>query len=750
MKDNKIPTYGFQQSIVNTGQSPFAKNLDGYYTRKGKHTNSESLNLPDLWGSNVNYNIDGKENYGTKIGFCVTVFAYLTISFLIGYEIYLMVESHSSPDVQFEQNYQSSPIYSDSAVNSFFFRLAFYEGTKLMKKETTLDFVRTKVFVRSYELASGSRVEWDIDDVEYDSALINCDYITNLTNTTIIEGHFPNTQGDSDGYWGDYIQCTQPDQGYITDGNRYSDVSQTWGLRLKPCDSTLSTCKLKTDINAYENIRVNLEIVKIYIDSLNLTYPIRYGIQEIVSASFNVDLNKNYEVFFKDITIETDTNRIFGNIGSFVTSTTHQTFDYMSQDVVRRAVVDDHEDSLVEIEFKSGYRSETISRSYIKLIDMLAEIGGIIEIVTVTLALTYGWYNSLKFEQELLNKAVLYQPENHNKDDYNRHYFTFNFLFKIYMRELCCCCQKKKYDKKEFKLEMSRLKLERDMNIVSNNHAKHRGELIERIQIKPYQMKQIPLAIMIQLENDLEEEDRKEHDSEEKEVIKHEDVKRNSTDANNADNKESDSKRNVDDMFKNEHEENFQEMTQVEAADTLVSRMKDMESMDFVESQLNLWLISILDIDVLKKKKKKFTNVMHDSILTSMANSTGLLGQDMLDIKSFLRNNGIDENQKVLDIMYKTSKTIETFGKGLNFNKGDRQNANSPKVKKWLIPEEKMINEEKSEDEEEDNNVQETKGNRQLTTHETEEHEIGPADLIYTKTEPVTESLIKAVEEDSR
>lgn len=47
------------------------------------------------------------------------------------------------------------------------------------------------------------------------------------------------------------------------------------------------------------------------------------------------------------------------------------------------------------------------------------------------------------------------------------------------------------------------------------------------------------------------------------------------------------------------------EMTQVEAADMLVKRMEKMDELDFIEKQLNLWLISILDIKLLKKTKNR-------------------------------------------------------------------------------------------------------------------------------------------------
>lgn len=180
----------------------------------------------------------------------------------------------------------------------------------------------------------------------------------------------------------------------------------------------------------------------------------------------------------------------------------------------------------------------------------------------------------------MLNKAVLYRPKNVTKTHFKRHYFRFWDLLNIYFYETCCCCFKnckpcKKKSKKRAKYIIAKEKLDKDLDIIENNHAKHRMEVLENILIQPYQKTLIPIAMMVQLDRELESRD------------------------NNTITQDSEPH---SDKIEDEKEK---VMSTTEAADKLVQRMENIKEMNFIENQLNAWLISILDIDLKNNKGKK-------------------------------------------------------------------------------------------------------------------------------------------------
>ena len=96
----------------------------------------------------------------------------------------------------------------------------------------------------------------------------------------------------------------------------------------------------------------------------------------------------------------------------------------------------------------------------------------------------------------------------------------------------------------------------------------HRYEILERLIIQPYQMKLFPMAFVAMVNDEYLDYD--------KDIEKVE-VEKEGGDAP------------VD--------EDEVEMTEGEAADTLVSKMLDAGNLDAIEKKINLWLINVLDID---------------------------------------------------------------------------------------------------------------------------------------------------------
>ena len=631
-KTNTKHSIGMKKSCFSSdGKYPFSKKLDTQYIRTSdKESFFSKWDKPDMWGSKVNFNIDGKQSFNTYLGCFVSFLAAALIISAFVYEVLKFVDNN--PTIQFEESFSTKPVAFDSSANSFFVRVSFYHGNKLMPIEEIEQYFSAEIVSYTYNLTSGSKTQWDETPGFRTGDQSICSELTNMTNTSEIQGHFTYTDTGSDDLddinssWENYMLCTDPNRGFLANGSTLTSSSTYFSLDIFPCDINEANCFFGTGADLYHDIVIKVDVVTIYPLVSDYDNPIRYALREIISASMNIEMNKKFNVYFKGVGIATDYNRIYGWSSS---SVNYQTYDYMTQDTIRRINNNESGEAIIQIQFKAGYKSDLITREYTKIADILSDMGGYIEIIISVLGLFYVWYNSINFEKEMLNKAILYKPDNINKKDFEKHYFTFGYLYKIYLKHLCCCCSKKK-DIKELKLEVSRQKLEYDMNIVANNHVKHRAELLEKILIKPYQMKLIPIAIMMQLEHDQNKIDKKNNDM---------DLDKSNNDTSN----------NVNGKNFINTGKTAEELTQIEAADILVERMQNLDEMDHIEKSLNLWLISILDDEIVDKKI-----LMQDDLVINHFDTNCM---DKLDIQNFLiKNNGVF-NDMQLDRLYNQQMT---------------------------------------------------------------------------------------------
>lgn len=93
----------FQQNDT-SGTSPFAKKLAGYNVHNANMSNNKyfqlrDLNPPDLFASNLNWNIDGREPYGTYCGLLVSIIVIGLMTWATQYEFSLYSDL-TSPSLQ--------------------------------------------------------------------------------------------------------------------------------------------------------------------------------------------------------------------------------------------------------------------------------------------------------------------------------------------------------------------------------------------------------------------------------------------------------------------------------------------------------------------------------------------------------------------------------------------------------------------------------------------------------------------------
>jgi hypothetical protein len=143
--------------------------------------------------------------------------------------------------------------------------------------------------------------------------------------------------------------------------------------------------------------------------------PFKFNTNSGIKTTISVNNQKDVNVFFKTSTVETD-------VGVFIESFKRESsfaFDSVSIDIKDRGfgkqnnekgtdgTVSAETTSYIEFNIFSSNKEIIYTRKYVKIIDVLSDVGGIAEVIAFFSIFIYAWYNSIKMEQKLLNYGVL-------------------------------------------------------------------------------------------------------------------------------------------------------------------------------------------------------------------------------------------------------------------------------------------------------------------------------------------------------
>ena len=559
-----------QSSIM--GSSNFAKKLDRLYVNKKSKPECES-HLPDMYGQGVSQNMDGKETMSTIYGTIVTTVA-------IGIIIYCFIHiqeqwsAKTNPNISVSTDYSSTGYTSFNSLQDHFYqRIIMWSQNQMLKIKNWEDYIRLTMVKIERTIVSGKYTEWTETSTPYHQGTFG------ICNDLIKE---ISVNGEYDAKtlleWRDYVMCTKPEIEFKTSASTLSDFSEWWRLEIYFCGSDkFPGCKANVrESHLYDDIDVQIDFVDTNLNLSDIDNPIKYDIRQLrPNLYINQLQTKIIDAFFDEYIIDTDRNYWYGETSSDLK--TFRKIDRIFDDSKHRSDSLSDIVPLIQINFRSGNIYHTYERSYQKIVDVLGDLGGIIEIVTTLFSLFYLKYNSVMLEQELLNKSQLYLPkEKVHNNDFRKHYFTFCEQWWRNMYNCCCCCClcKKKLGAKEKRYNLAREKLDEDMNVFSIIHKMHRYEILERLIIQPYQMKLFPMAFMAQLNDEYLNYDENHADVEAK------------------------------DQAQSESKLTEEGMTEGQAADTLVEKMNDADKLDSIERKINLWLINTLDLDMSGKQRR--------------------------------------------------------------------------------------------------------------------------------------------------
>lgn len=244
--------------------------------------------------------------------------------------------------------------------------------------------------------------------------------------------------------------------------------------------------------------------------------PFTYTIDTNLRVFINQLQEKYYYLYFKEIEVETDQGLFWSNISTNTSVTT----DKIVSDAKERAVFEtekrniksgppgqktstESEKAVPYINFVlySSNSKITYTRSYEKLLDIFASIGGVSEVVAFIVAILYAWYNAIRMEQTLMNYGIMNKQVHDddvvgNEDEWEKtRFFSFKEIFSF---GFSCFRKGEKYKHYERCKEV----LETRTDIINIIRTLSDVETLRGSLLKPYQLRLLPYVCLGETEVD--------------------------------------------------------------------------------------------------------------------------------------------------------------------------------------------------------------------------------------------------------
>ena len=330
----------------------------------------------DIFGRNFYFSFDQSEKYKTNFGAALTVIMFMSfipLFFVFGSDIY----QKNIPQV-----------ITSSKVN-------YYNRTKI-------DF-KSSFAIGMYSYAFGTNYSKYFNITSNFKSSISNSYFKSeikASKTAFYpceKQNFKNTVDKFDFLSLNLSKClneTYPLEGYS------NTPKQTW------VKFEINECKNGTDIICASKIEIestydfSLFFYVLYEDyeftPQNYTFPIKYFLNQRFTPSLNNKFLKKYQIYFEDVTIETDSG-IFGNE---ITQLKLQKLDYMVEDINN---VQKYTNNLAEIYLFPSENSFLIQRTYIKLQNIFAQVFTVLNLFFII----FGIFTNNIYESKM--KEIFYK-----------------------------------------------------------------------------------------------------------------------------------------------------------------------------------------------------------------------------------------------------------------------------------------------------------------------------------------------------
>ena len=475
MSEKNIVTGTINANPIFTNKKSLKSNTKAHASAS---TSSSFLKSFDIFGEQVNFTWNGEDSFKTKVSFLVSLIAYTFISLVIFNYAYLYIAC-TEPNVYFHSDLivtdNNSPMnLTDTIYPSLLFYL--YDPNDkssrfVVDNESIICNFQFSAYKQNDSIMTGGT---NIEKV-------------NITNVCDTVDKIPDVMKNFYQPYKNEFLCMEADQVVYGETNFCTNCQYYYIKMYEKTAAERAKCK--------RNIEANNIILYIINNNANVNitrFDDPWG-HELYTSSLWINTDINKLIYFNyGNKIVSDTARNFGQISS--------TKEY-SKIFVEKVIMENKNRDSTSINYKAGIYSEPLlelylmpsihhaimDRSYPTFLDTASDIGGIIELITLPLAIFYSLYVSKQIRNDLVHRGVMitgkYNINEKRADILNEvqpsnYYKKFNHSEMIVGRKgsvkrHCCqkyfCCFKKNEflgaSEKELQLINRKMKEEDEKNL---------------------------------------------------------------------------------------------------------------------------------------------------------------------------------------------------------------------------------------------------------------------------------------------
>ena len=353
------------------------------------HLNCHFLHDIDLFGKNPELYYKGKNKRSALIGRIYTI---LYVLIYLNFLIYKLIRMILKVDVTFYQ----TTAFTGEVPSIHLTKDIFYGGFALSSATTIQPFIDESIYYIDLQFRTGERVNnvwnWKVERIE-----------SEICNLTKFSPKYYDLFKDKPM---NKMYCPK-DIDVILQGHTTYDVYSYFYVGFYPCVNTTTrkNCKPQEEIDKYlKNCYVSFKMQDIELTPQLYHSPVQLRAKEVNSPAAK-NLFQNINAYFQIVELETDNDDV-----GFEALSNIKKEHYMKYDVpiVLSRLNDNYSEyhagqPLCDVTVSLKEQVLTIKRSNKKLVEVLGEVGGLMEIIFMLLKVTSSFVTDLLYEKSLIN-----------------------------------------------------------------------------------------------------------------------------------------------------------------------------------------------------------------------------------------------------------------------------------------------------------------------------------------------------------
>jgi hypothetical protein len=343
----------------------------------------------DLFGKDPELYFKGRNKKSTLIGRIFTVLYVIIYVAFFTYKLYRMI-------IRVDVTFYQTTAYTGEVPSIHLTNEIFYGGFALSKGQTLQPFIDETIYTIDLQFRTGQRINnvwnWKVQRIELE--ICNLDKF----NPKYYDLFKDKPMGS--------MYCPK-EIDVLLQGHTTYDVYSYFYVGFYPCVNTTTkkNCKPPEEIDEYlKNTYVCFKMQDIELTPQIYSTPIQLRGKEVNSPA-SKNLFQNINAYFQIVELETD-NDVVGFEGlSIIKKEKYLKYD---GPIVLSRLIDDYSEykpgqALCDVTVQLTEQVLTIKRTYIKLIEVLGDVGGLMEVIFMIFKLIATLITDLLYEKSMVN-----------------------------------------------------------------------------------------------------------------------------------------------------------------------------------------------------------------------------------------------------------------------------------------------------------------------------------------------------------